>query len=106
MDILYAQEKLGTAVYDLATGTGTIHQRLWQAYLRFHPLSVDYFPEELKSEWLELEEILESREPTVNKKGDVIKGSVENSIENMPAEACSDVAKRIYNLNFKLNRFE
>lgn len=106
MDILYAQEKLGTAIYDLATGTGDIRHRLFQAYLRFHTLSDDYFPEELKATWNELSAMLESKDAIRSHKGEVNIGSVENTLESITEEECSDIAKRIYNLNSELGRFE
>lgn len=106
MDILYAQEKLGTAIYDLATSPGNIRHRLWQAYLRFHTLSEDYFPEELKATWNELSAILEAKDAIRDDKGEVIVGSVENTLQSLSDDECSDIAKRIYNLYSELNRFE
>lgn len=106
MDILYAQEKLGTAIYDLATSTGNIRHRLWQAYLRFHTLSEDYFPEELKATWNELSAMLEAKDAIRDDKGEVIVGSVENTLQSLSDDECSDIAKRIYNLYSELNRFE
>jgi hypothetical protein len=106
MDILYAEEKLGTAIYDMATSLGTIRQRLLKAHLGFHTLSDYHFPDALKPEWNELSGMLEGNDAILNENGDVIIGSVENTIENLSDEECSDISKRIYNLYFKLNHLE
>lgn len=104
MKVYYAKEKLAKAVYCLATGSEDIKKRLWYAYLSFHTLTEDHFPDDMKNRWKELSESLKSEEPTLNKEGEPIKGRVENTIDKLTIEKCCDIAKQIVDLNFEIRR--
>ena len=49
----YALEKLGVAVWKLATGAGGIKARLADAYIELAILQASDFPRELTEEWLQ-----------------------------------------------------
>ena len=44
-DPLYALEKLGEAVYDLATGTGPVQERLCEAFVYLHRIQPEDIPD-------------------------------------------------------------
>jgi hypothetical protein len=50
----YTAEKMSSAVRILAVGKGEARSRLWPAFLEFHPLTVEDFPENLRCdfEWI------------------------------------------------------
>jgi len=104
MRMSYAREKMGVAVVDLATGKGTIQDRLWKAYLGFHPVSEDDFPDGLAEDYLEIMSILTREEPSYDTRGEVTTGSVQNTLAKMTADEASDVAQMIVNINYKLHR--
>lgn len=53
-DPLYALEKLGLAVHELATGAGDVRSRLIAAFMAVHPVKSRDLPQELRAdfEWI------------------------------------------------------
>lgn len=102
----YAREKLISAVHNLAEGTGTIQQRLWDAYLAFHTLRETDFPEDLKSDWTEIHDSLTEEEPTYNDKGEPIVGKVENTLKKMSNETASELASKITSLYYMILTYD
>ena len=99
----YAKEKFGVAVNNMATGAGDIRERLWSAYLSFHPLSEKDFSDDLREDWLEIYNILTEKEPTLDSKGNVSIGRVQNSINQLDTDSCIDLAQKICDLNTRLH---
>ena len=106
MRVAYAREKIGVAADRLATGTGNIKERIFQAYLSFHTLSLEDFPEELQEEWSFIINTLTSVDATYDTKGEVTKGKVENSLLEMDEVTCQDVASNIIELDKKLKKIK
>ncbi len=100
----YAREKMGGAVYSLATGTGNLKERLWYAYLSFSNLEEKDFPDELKIEWNFIHTTLINEPPSYNASGEVTNGRVQNTLELLDEDTCATIAKSIYELNAKLRR--
>lgn len=98
----YAREKIGVAVYDLATGIGNIKERILDAYMGFHTLVREDFPDELKEDWDKIYETLTKEEPTYNEKGEAVVGKIENSLSKASIEDAVRLAELICNLNIKL----
>lgn len=99
MTVEYADEKFGAAVETMATGIGTIQDRLLSAYMTFHPVSVengDFPTDELKKEYHEIYEAL------TRVKDDPIKGHVPSTTEKMTDDEAADVARKIYSLHLHL----
>jgi hypothetical protein len=100
----YAKEKMGVAVRALATSQKNIRERIWTAYLSFHTLKEDDFPEELREDWNFIETHLTREEPTKDERGEVTIGRVQNSLAKMNGELCEEIAEKICDLNSQLRR--
>lgn len=99
----YAKEKIGSAVYSLATGRGDIKERLWNSFLGFHPLKESDFPDDLKDKWNDLKVRLTTEEPKYDSDGNVTTGKVENTIKKISIDDCVEIAELIYNLNYEIS---
>ncbi len=102
----YAKEKMGGAVYSLATGTGTLKERIWYAYLSFSNLKEKDFPDELKEEWKFIYTTLINEPPSYSASGEVTNGRVQNTLETLDQDTCATITKSIYELNAKLRQEE
>ena len=98
----YAREKLGAAVESMATGRGDIKSRLWYAFLIFHTLKEDDFPEELKEKWNSLHGDLTTEEPSYDSNGEVTDGRVQNTLKVIDDDKCVEIANKIMELYFLL----
>ena len=105
MDPLYTKEKLAVAVHALATGKGGIKARLKEAFMSFHVLSGEDFPEELKVEWNYIYEGLTKEEPICDAQGEITTGKMDNTLRKMDEETGVDIAERIYDLDDKLSDY-
>lgn len=102
----YAREKINSAANALASGTGTIQQRLMDAYMQFHPLRTDDFPDDLKEDWDAIHAALTTEEPTYNEKNEPIVGRVENTLKKMSDEDASELATRITELQYSILTYD
>ena len=98
----YAREKLGAAVYSLATSPGNIKTRLWGAYLSFHTLKDNDFPDEYKDDWKFIHDSLTTANPSVDDKGEVTTGKVQNTLKTLDEDVCIQIAERICDLESRL----
>jgi hypothetical protein len=98
----YAKEKIGSAVHILATGRDGIKERIWDAYMQFHPLKETNFPDDLKSKWNDLYNRLTSEEPTYNSNGEVTNDRVQNTLKKLTDDECVDIAELIVDLDFEI----
>lgn len=99
----YAKEKIGSAVDILATGKGRVKERIWEAFMQFHPLQETDFPDDLKPKWNELYSKLTAEEPTYDSKGDVTRGSVQNTLDELSEDDCVEIAELIVSLDFDIS---
>jgi hypothetical protein len=92
-DPLYALEKLGEAVYDLATGTGPVQERLCEAFVYLHRVQPEDIPDpELRCVLVGIKDDLSS---------DVQKGKeggLGATLLDMSNEDASAIASRILDL--------
>ncbi len=95
----YAREKFGAAVESMATSRGDIKSRLWSAFLIFHTLKEDDFPNELKEYWNSIYSALTTEEPTYDANGDVTDGRVQNTLKVIDEDKCVEIANKITELN-------
>ncbi|WP_291858539.1 hypothetical protein [Marinilabilia sp.] len=79
-------------------------ERLLNAFMSFHSLKENDFPDDLKSKWKELNEKLKSEQPTTDFNGEVVSGRVENTLNKLTIEECNEVAKIIVDLSFQIRR--
>ena len=98
-DYSYAKEKLNTAVQLLAKGKGDVRSRLFSAYLEFHTLAEDDLPEEFRESWKWIISKLTKNEPSRDYKGDIIEGSVQQSLKHMQNRTGAKIADRILEIH-------
>lgn len=96
----YVREKLSTAAGILENKKGDLKDKLMKAYLCFHSLSEDDFPEEYRGEWRFIIHSLTKEASTTGANGEITKGRVENTLEKMNIRSCQDLAERIISLRF------
>lgn len=98
----YTNEKLTQAVYLLAVGSGDVRERLISAYMEFHTLTENDFPEELKKDWLDINKALTKYPPFIDYKGDVAIGSVGMTMRRIKRKTGVKIAQKIVNLQYKI----
>jgi hypothetical protein len=85
--VRYAHEKFISAVYNLATSPEKINERLTSAWMSFHTVRAEDLPDDLKNEFILINEKLKGRDRT--------KGTVEQAIAKMTEEEAADLARKI-----------
>jgi len=96
---LYVLEKLGVAVYELATGAGRIQERLYQAAIFIHRIRPeDFVDEEMRRAFTEIKNDLTFDEPQ-GSQGRLI-GTLRKTSD---VDACA-IAARILDLYLRLRR--
>jgi hypothetical protein len=105
VDYSYVQQKLTLVIHGLAIGKGDIRSRLNDTYQIFHSLTVNDFPPKLQSEWEWILKKINSKSPIINHKGDVIIGSVENSLKGMRNSTAQKIAIKILKLHETMEAF-
>ena len=103
-DFSYAREKLFDAVHVLATEPNNVRYRLIQAHRLFHPLRLEDFPKELKKDWEWVMKQLTKYGPVINHKGEVWRGSVENTMGRIKNKTGTRIAGKIFDLYLELNK--
>jgi hypothetical protein len=94
----YALEKFGAAVDSMATSPKSIQERLFDAYMSFHPVKESDFqdPEDAK-----LYRNIHDRLTSV-KNGPESRGYVQNTLDQMSDETAEEVAQDIVKLAGRL----
>ena len=101
----YAEDKLSTAVYILATGKGDVRSRLFDAFMEFHPVNSDDFPAELLEDWLWIKKQLTKFGPVYGADNEVKMGSVRHTLNRIKNSTGEKIAQRIYNLSANLTYY-
>ena len=94
----YAVEKLTTTLECLAIHQGDARERLTAAFPIFFTLREDDFPPEYRKEWCWVIRELTKFGPLLDYKGEVWRGSVENTMRRIQKKTGSKIAKKIYEL--------
>lgn len=100
----YAYEKFLEAIRVMAIDKGDIKQRLNHAYYFIHPIRDKHLPPSLHTDFNELTKLLNKFGPITNSSGDIIKGSVEETLNRIKLNTGSKIAKHIFNIYIELNR--
>ncbi len=95
----YAREKFSAAVESMATNRGGVKARLWGAFLIFHTLKENDFPDELKEYWNSIYGDLTTEEPSYDENGEVTDGRVQNTLKMISEDKCVEIANKITELN-------
>lgn len=104
-DVGYACEKLFVAIETMATGSGDVRERLNDAFMSFHTLKEDDFPVELRDDWRWVIDQLTRFGPVLDHNGEIYKGSVEHTMQRIRRSTGSKIAKRIFQLYYKLEDY-
>jgi hypothetical protein len=94
----YTIEKLTNTLEILATHPGDVRERLTDAFLSFQTLRNDDFPLENRKDWDWVLSELTKYRPLINNKGEVWRGSIENTMRRVQKSTASKIAKQIYKL--------
>ena len=98
----YTKEKLGVTIKALATSPDHVRKRLCKSYIIFVTLTEKDFPIELRDDWKWIVKELNRYNPMYNINGDIIMGSVENTMRRVRNSTGVKIAERIYNVYTKL----
>jgi len=104
----YAREKLGVAVWKLATGSGEIKSRLADAFVELAILHETDFPSELRDEWKQIIYELTKGKMQYSitiKNGKLIRaplGLLSSTLRFMRESTAKIIAEQIYNLASRL----
>lgn len=102
----YTREKLYVAMHTLASGRGDVRARLLSAFMSFHTLNEDDFPEEYKKDWEWITKQLTKFGPLLDHKGEVWRGSVENTMNKIKNSTGEKIAEKIFNIGWELHTNE
>ena len=102
MDYYYAQEKLYIAIRSLATNNCTIHERILNAFMSFHTLREEDFPDEYKEDWKWIMDQITKKGPVMSEKNDVLVGSVENTLAGLDNSVAVEIATKIFDIAWDL----
>ena len=94
----YAAEKLGMAVYRLATGHGRIRDRLYDAFMVFHPVNDRDIPPPLLPLWREVRDGLTCKSAKHPREG-----AINATLRGMRTEEAERIARRICELADRLD---
>lgn len=101
----YAHGKFLEAIEHLATGPGDVRSRLRDAYHSLRPVKEDDLPPDVRQDFRWVEAQLTKREPFYNHKGEVISGSVQQSLFHMRRSTGIKIAKRILHIYWVLDDY-
>ena len=100
---LYAYEKFTSALRSLAIGSGDVRDRLSGAYMHFHPVQKKHLPEDLHSDYEWVKSQLTRFDPVVNSQGEVVRGSVAETLRRIRRSTGVKIAERIFHIYNELN---
>lgn len=106
-DPQYALSTLAKAIYELTVGPGPIKERLLDAYMVFHPVTEEDFPDDLAEDYRWLISQLSKFESPYRHKTDADqtlwdKGDVEHTLSKIRKNTAVEIAKRIVRLHSDL----
>ena len=99
----YAYEKFNDALHSLATGPSDVRQRLRYAYSHFHTVRNKHLPEQLKIDYKWVLKQLTRFGPVIGRDGNVLRGSVEETLNRIRNSTGSKIAERILHIYHHLN---
>lgn len=92
----HAVEKLTNVLECLATHPGDARERVGAAYWLCAHLRVEEFPEKNRKDWEWIMKEVTKFGPLTDYKGDVLRGSVENTMKSVRKSTASKIAKKFY----------
>ena len=102
---VYADQVLTRAIRILAVGSGDVRSRLLTAYSDFNALTPLHFPEGLRQDFEWVTQQLTKRGPKLGHDGEVKKGSVEWTLQNIRCTTGVKIAQRLVFLQEAVERY-
>jgi hypothetical protein len=103
-DYSHAIEKLTMVLECLATHPGDARQRVASAYSLSSHLRVEELPEKCQADWKWIKKEVTKFGTLTDYKGDVWKGSVENTMKTVRNSTGVKIAKRFYKLYWAVSK--
>lgn len=105
----YATEKFVLAIHVLATGKGSVKDRLFYAYQEFSAVTENELPAELRADFVWIKHELTKKEATVSiaVNGEIlhgVEGRLNASLRSMKVDHAVTICERIYTLAAELNK--
>ena len=94
----YTVEKLTNTIETIATHPGDARQRIAAAYLEFHTLQADDFPEQFRADWEWVIREITKFGPSPDHGIGHWRGSVENTMSRVRNSTAAKVATKLYEL--------
>ena len=104
----YVEQQFEKAIRTLVIGQGDIRSRLLMVCEDFYSLqdrNFSDFSAEIKEDWEWIYRQLHRWEPEYKEDGSVRNGSVEVTLKKIKNKTGSNIAKRIYDLRYKIKKF-
>lgn len=98
-DPAYAHGRFLEAIEHLATGPDDVKRRLYDAYFSLLPVQEDDLPPEVHEDFRWVIAQLEKQDPVRNHKGEVISGSVNQSLFRMRRATGVKIAERLLHIH-------
>ena len=99
----YAREKLYLAIRSLTIGQGDVRSRLSNAFLTFHTLKEEDLPNEFQKDWRWIIDELSKFGPLTDHKGEIWRGSVENTMRRVRNTTGQKIATKIFNIGWQIH---
>jgi hypothetical protein len=100
----YAQEKFYLAMRSLASGEGDVRARLTDCYIVLEMIKDTDLPEQYRSTWNRISSTITAKGPLrANISGEVICGSVKNTLYHMKNKTAAKIASDIFEIGWYLN---
>jgi hypothetical protein len=101
----YTEKKLFEYLHTLATHEGNVRERIAAAFTFTIPVLVENdFPQEQYAEWVSINKEIRKFGPHLDVAGRPIISDIENSMRKMKNKTATRLAKKIFDLYFKIKR--
>ena len=102
----HAVEKLTKALECLATHPGDVRERVASAYLSCAHLKPEELPEKCRRDWEWIVKEIGKRGPLTDHKGEIWRGSVDNTMRTARKSTGVKIAKMFYKLYWSVSENE
>jgi hypothetical protein len=99
----HAVEKLTDTLECLATHPGDARERIAAAFWTFGHLRAEELPERCRKDWEWILKEIRKFGPLTDSKGEVWRGSVENTMNTLRKSTASKIAKKLYKLYWEVS---
>jgi hypothetical protein len=97
-DPAHAYGKLSIAIDTLTVGAGDIRERLHDAFVDFHAITAEDFPENLRADYNWIVTRLTRFGPRLGHRNETWRGAVESTMRRVQRKTGVEIAKRVVKL--------